>query len=321
MTPHQETSGLEVIDLNHTGAAGLEALLAEESTAWRENLDWDFSASADLVRRFTSRGMLTGNALIAHGIVAGYSYFVTDEHKGLIGDLYVRRALRDARAEGLLLEAVVQRLILIPQVRRIESQLILLDDPFARRLPAARYATTYQRNFMMANLDARPLTPARLHAGVRIENWSEWRQAEVGHVIAEAYQEHIDGQINDQYRSVAGARRFLTNIVQYPGCGTFFAPASFLAAQAATGHLRGACLASLVAPDVGHITQVCVEPAMQGTGLGYELMRHSLAALAGHGCRKVSLTVTSANRGAVSLYERMGFSVRRRFAAYVWEGF
>ena len=60
---------------------------------------------------------------------------------------------------------------------------------------------------------------------------------------------------------------------------------------------------------------------MQGTGLGYELVRRSLAALAGHGCRKASLTVTTANRNAVSLYERMGFAVRRRFAAYVWEGF
>jgi ribosomal protein S18 acetylase RimI-like enzyme len=321
MTPHQETAGFEVVDLSHVGAAGLEALLEEENTTWRENLDWDFSASADLVRRFTLRGMLTGNALIAHGIVAGYSYFVVDGHKGLIGDLYVRRALRDARAEGLLLEAVVQRMILIPQLRRIESQLMLLDDPLARRLPAARYAIAHLRNFMMANLDGPPLTPVRLDAGLRIENWSEWRQAEVGHLIADAYQGHIDGQINDQYRSVAGAQRFLTNIVQYPGCGTFFAPASFLAAHASTGRLRGACLASLVAPAVGHITQVCVEPAAQGTGLGYELVRCSLAALAAHGCRKASLTVTSANRNAVSLYERMGFAVRRRFAAYVWEGF
>jgi ribosomal protein S18 acetylase RimI-like enzyme len=321
MTPHQEVAGFEVVDLGQLGATDMEALLVEESAAWRENLDWDFSASADLVRRFTGRGVLTGNALIAHGIVAGYSYFVADERKGLIGDLYVCRELSSARVEALLLEAVVRRLMFAPQVRRIESQLMLLDDALARQLPAGQYARVHERKFMMADLDSPPLKPARLHAAVHIENWSEWRQPEAGHLIAEAYRNHIDAQINDQYRSVAGARRFLMNIVQYPGCGTFFAPASSMAAHAGTGRLCGVCLASLVASDVGHITQVCVEPAMQGTGLGYELMRRSIAALAGHGCRKVSLTVTSANRSAVALYERMGFSVRRRFAAYVWDGF
>ena len=71
--------------------------------------------------------------------------------------------------------------------------------------------------------------------------------------------------------------------------------------------------------DVGHITQVCVAPAFRGTGLGYELLRRSLLALAGHGCRTVSLTVTTSNADAIRLYERMGFVNRRDFAAYVWE--
>jgi ribosomal protein S18 acetylase RimI-like enzyme len=321
MTGRLEIAGFEVADLVQLAPADLEALLEEESAAWREKLDWDFTASAELVRRFTSRGMLSGNALIAQGMVAGYCYFVADEHKGLIGDLYVRGALCDEHAETLLLETVVRRLMISPQVRRIESQLMLLDSAISRRLPASQYACAYERNFMMAELEALDLKPARLHSDVRIEHWSEWRQPEAGALIEEAYRGHIDSQINDQYRSVAGARRFLVNIVQYPGCGAFFAPASFLAAHASTGRVCGVCLASLVAAHTGHITQVCVEPAMQGSGLGYELMRHSLAELAAHGCSRVSLTVTNANRNAVSLYERMGFAVRRRFAAYVWDGF
>jgi ribosomal protein S18 acetylase RimI-like enzyme len=40
-----------------------------------------------------------------------------------------------------------------------------------------------------------------------------------------------------------------------------------------------------------------------------------------NGCRKVSLTVTAANREAVDLYERMGFRTIRKFSAFVWEGF
>jgi ribosomal protein S18 acetylase RimI-like enzyme len=55
--------------------------------------------------------------------------------------------------------------------------------------------------------------------------------------------------------------------------------------------------------------------------VGYELLRQSLLTLRDHGCRRVSLTVTAANRDAVDLYERIGFRTLRRFSAYVWEGF
>jgi len=321
MTARQEPADFQVADLAHISAADLDALLVEEGAIWREKLDWDFTASADLVRRFTGRRMLSGNAYIANGIVAGYGYFVADQRKGLIGDLYVRRGAGGERVEMLLLEAMVRRLMAWPQVHRIESQLMLLDDALSRRLPASEYAQVHERYFMSVELPTTHLEPAPVRADVEIENWNEWRQPEVAALIAGAYSNHIDSQINDQYRSIAGARRFLINIVQYPGCGTFFAPASFIAVHASTGGVCGACLASLVAAHTGHITQVCVDSAVQGTGLGYELVRRSLAALAGHGCSRASLTVTRANRNAVALYQRMGFAVRRSFAAYVWDGF
>jgi ribosomal protein S18 acetylase RimI-like enzyme len=50
-------------------------------------------------------------------------------------------------------------------------------------------------------------------------------------------------------------------------------------------------------------------------------MRRALAALADHGCDRVSLTVTAANLNAVMLYQRMGFHIHRLFAAFVWEAF
>ena len=80
-------------------------------------------------------------------------------------------------------------------------------------------------------------------------------------------------------------------------------------------------LASLLADDIGHITQLCVGPQFQGTGAGYELLRRSLAALVKAGCRRTSLTVTAANNAAVRLYERVGFETIRVFTAMVWDGF
>jgi ribosomal protein S18 acetylase RimI-like enzyme len=109
--------------------------------------------------------------------------------------------------------------------------------------------------------------------------------------------------------------------VQYPGCGAFFQPASYVALDPGTGRLSGICLASLVHADVGHVTQVCVVPSARGTSIGYELIRRSLESLVRHGCKKVTLTVTAANTEAIVLYERMGFHKTRNFAAYVWDGF
>jgi ribosomal protein S18 acetylase RimI-like enzyme len=149
--------------------------------------------------------------------------------------------------------------------------------------------------------------------------WSEARQEEAAELIARSYAGHVDSQINDQYRSTAGARRFLLNIIQYPGCGSFFGPASFVAIDRYTQKACGLCLTSLVSERTGHITQLCVAPEHRGSGLGRQLLVQSLLTLAAHGAQRTSLTVTSANREAIGLYERMGFHNQRDFAAYVWQ--
>jgi ribosomal protein S18 acetylase RimI-like enzyme len=165
------------------------------------------------------------------------------------------------------------------------------------------------------------LRAANMPAGVSVQPWHEASQDDAARLISRSYQGHVDSDINDQYRSLAGARRFLTNIVQYPGCGTFYPLASFVAADESSGRVVGVCLSSLVAQDVGHITQVCVAPELRGTGVGYELIRRSAVALLERGCGRASLTVTASNENAVRLYERMGFHTQQQFAAYVWDGF
>jgi ribosomal protein S18 acetylase RimI-like enzyme len=311
----------EVVDLWQVRVQDLDEVLTEEVRTWREQLDWDFRASADLVRRFVDVHALSGYALFAGAELAGYSYLVCEEHKGLIGDLYLRTAYRTAANENALLSAMVDRLMRTRQVRRIETQLMLGRPGQNRPLPVPSAARSFVRNFMVVETSVTKRLAKREVPGVIIDNWREQRQDDAAQLISAAYRNHIDSEINDQYRSASGARRFLYNIVQYPGCRTFFAPASFIAISRETGRLCGISLASLVAQHTGHITQICVAPAWKGKGVGYELMRHSLAALAYAGANRASLTVTSANTRAVKLYESIGFRVRRQFPALVWEGF
>lgn len=308
-----------LVDLRRLGAGSLDALLEEEIEEWRRELDWDYRPSADLVRRFVRMQALFGYALMDGKQAVGYAYYVCEEHKGLIGDLYLRAGWRDTHNTLGLLAAMVDALVAMPFIHRIESQLILLGELPKDRMPLNRYLRVHGRDFMLLELDAvGGLRPA-LDAGLVIEPWSERRQEAAAQLIARAYRAHIDSQINDQYLSPAGARRFLSNIVQYPGCGAFFPTGSFLLSSRDSGALLGLSLSSLIAFDSGHITQLCLDPGLRGRGLGYELLRRSLCALAEARCRRASLTVTTANRRAIELYEGMGFRRHRHFDAYVWE--
>jgi ribosomal protein S18 acetylase RimI-like enzyme len=311
----------EIVDLRRLSTIEMEPLLREESAAWSGELDWDFEKSADLVRRFVDLRALNGSALMEGGRVTGYVYYVLEENKGLIGDLYVSRPLRTREREDWLLRAALDPIIASSQAARVECQLMMLGPGHEPRAPYPEFLTTFERNFMRVNLRQAPLREGRPRRPIFVERWSDHYQDSAAHLIAAAYEGHIDSRINDQYRSVEGARRFLYNIVQYPGCGAFYRPASYAAFEAESGRLCGISLASLVALDCGHITQICVSNAVRGAGVGYELLRRSLTTLRDAQCRSASLTVTAANRGALGLYEQTGFETVRRFSAYVWEGF
>ncbi len=265
---------------------------------------------------------LSGFALVDRGEVAGYGYSVVEESKGLIGDLYVRSAWRNCETEVRLFRALLDALIATPNLRRIESQLMLIEPAVAKALQKERFIRIHERILM--TIDNAP-PPSRSAAAVgrrfRFEPWASHHHDAAAGVIALAYSRHIDSQINDQYRSLAGAQRFIHNIVQFPGCGTFFKPGSLVAFDRETGWLAGLILVSFVGDEVGHITQVCVTPHVKGTGLGYELLCQAIGALRLHGAERVSLTVTSANTEAIRLYERCGFRELRRFFAYVWESY
>jgi ribosomal protein S18 acetylase RimI-like enzyme len=312
-----------LVELRRISADDLLPLLDEETVAWQSALDWDLRPSCEIVRRFVRMQSLNGFALVDQHRVLGFAYYVAEEHKGLIGDLHIFERDRTPEREAALIEACLDAMWRTPGIRRVETQLLLLSEDFGRldaiHVPYARQHKNFPRWYMQARSSNAVRLPGRKLNGITIAPWMESYRDSAARLITSAYGDHIDAQINDQYRSLSGALRFLNNIIEYPGCGTFFQPASFAAADRSLGMLCGLSLASLVAADSGHITQLCVSPSHRGEGLGYELLRRSLLALAAHGCRTVSLTVTAANANAVKLYEDMGFTKRREFSAHIWD--
>jgi ribosomal protein S18 acetylase RimI-like enzyme len=310
----------QMMELRRLAAHQFDNLLAEEADDWARKAHWDFRPSAALLTRYIDRHALDGAALLVRGEAAGYVYYVAEGHKGLVGDLYLRAAWRNPENEGRLLAAALDGLRGSRHIERVEAQLLLLDA--VPRLPASvPPPEQFARLLLGAPLQAVSGLARCLPPGQEL-TFAQWEPAlleEAAALIAAAYRGHIDSQINDQYRSVHGSRRFLQNIIQYPGCGEFRRAASWVAREAESGRLVGLALASEVAAGVGHVTQLCVDPAGRRRGLGYELLRHTLCALARGGCHEVTLTVTAANAPAVELYRRLGFTVLREFPALVWE--
>lgn len=311
---------VEILDLRHLNARDFEPLLQEEIDLWNHALQWDYSASAGLIRKFLDSRSLPGYAALERGRVVAYAFFVYEDHKGLIGDLFALSAYRGPTEEQLL-NHVIETLRGSPGIERIEAQLMMLGSPSLDVVFRREHFQAHRRQFM--HLEITPDSPRRLAprhiADFEFFQWDERYFEETAALIARAYRDHVDGAINDQYRSLSGALRFLRNIIHYPGCGKFHTGAAIFARHRVTHKMEALILTSEVNPGVGHITQLCTAPEFRGIGLGYELIRRAAAIFDHQGYSGISLTVTAANTGAIALYERLGFRVMREFDAYVWD--
>jgi ribosomal protein S18 acetylase RimI-like enzyme len=322
MAARSEALYPQLLELPSVTIEEFDPLLEEEIRTWRQSFDWDFRPSAELLRRFLQIRSLCGYALRVDRTLIAYAYHVCEGRKGLIGDFYLRREFAEPANELMILGAIVQGLMLAPGIQRIECQLLLMHVASNQTLPFQRFLKRYDRYFMRVTADAiAALEPKNPSLRVGFLPWSDRFSEETAQLVTGAYRGHIDSEINDQYRTIPGARHFLTNIIQFPGCGHFSAKASLVAVDATTGRICGVCLASLVSNTSGHITQLCILPGVRGARLGYELIRQSLVRLTELGCNSVSLTVTCSNVEAVRLYESIGFSSLGVLPALVWEGF
>jgi len=264
-----------------------------------------------------------------NGQVAGYSFYVLEEHKALLGGLYVSSRWPQLPLAQELLDYTLQTLRALPRTERIEAQLIPFGFDLTHTL-AGQGFRLYPRHFMLLNLrapagaaaesagTASPGVRPAVMSGLRLERWDDRYFAPCARLIQLAYANHTDGEINDQYRSESGALKFLKNIILLPGCGQFQPQASFVLRPPHSHELAGVILTSLVAPRVAHVTQICVMPGYQRHGIGRRLMESAIDALRTRGVEELSLTVTAANERAVRLYCNIGFTTIKTFTAGVW---
>src|SRR5262249_27233450 len=123
-------------------------------------------------------------------------------------------AVPACEVEETLLKHLFETLQNSPHVDRVESQLLL--HPSGSHSACFRSAgfQVYRRLFMVQPLTGvwgmpRPHLPPQ----VELRSWRDDDLNAAGRLIADAYANHPDSLINDQYRSAQGSLRFLHNIV------------------------------------------------------------------------------------------------------------
>ncbi len=318
MGTRQPSAHMQIVDLRQLRSRALESVFQEEAKYWLEELHWDYRPSLDLVRKFMDSRALAGYAASKDGRLAGYGFYVIEDHKGLIGGLFVSPQFPQREILQGLLTEILGAMRATPRLQRIEAQLM----PFGSDLDPAllsQHFRLYPRQFMLLPLSEATLSGLPVSPGLRIEPWTDRAFESAARLIHLAYADHVDSQINDQYRTESGSIKFLRNVVLLPGCGQFLPEASFLARPATGDQLVGMVLTSTVAEASAHTTQLCVMPGYQGHQIGRRLMEHSIEALRRRQYKWLSLTVTFSNTRAASLYESLGFHAVKAFAAGVWE--
>jgi ribosomal protein S18 acetylase RimI-like enzyme len=317
---------MEILDLRHFSSSDLRPLLEEEAGLWHQLLSWDYRGSTEMILRYVDARILPGYAALEKGRVCGYSFFVYEGSKGVIGDLFAEGARAryttpmEHPVETRLLSHVIETLQQSPGIHRIEAQLLVHPTGAVARPFLQEGFQRHPRLFMTLPLREARSQRAKLAGEFELRRWNEQDYQGAAAVITGSYRNHIDSDINDQYRTITGSLRFLNNIVRFPGCGQFDAGSSFVAYHKPTRTPVGLILCSQVKHDVGHITQVCVLPEYRGRGIGEALLAANVEDLRRRTFEMLSLTVTEANRGAVDLYKRLGYTVQRVFDAFVWEG-
>jgi ribosomal protein S18 acetylase RimI-like enzyme len=308
--PHADIS---FVPVGEVAAETLARLLAAERREWLARLDWDLGEVASLVVGATRDEALRGPVLHVGGRPAGFALFSSDPQRCLVGDFYVLKGARRRETNEALATAVIAAARRARPRARIESQAICFEPEGVDEAFAREGFSRHERLFMTAKASHRA---AVARDRFELRAWRDGDFDAVTSLVYAAYRGSVDAALNAQYRTRDGCAVLLDALTSTVWCGHFLPEASVVAVDAATRRVCGVLVASRVSRHAAHFSQISVAPRWQGIGVGEALLRYALAATAKAGLSRATLAVTRENRGALRLYERVGFRSLLDFAVY-----
>jgi ribosomal protein S18 acetylase RimI-like enzyme/transcription antitermination factor NusG len=310
-------SDLKYFPISHLDESCLLPLMEEEEKMWMSDLCWDYSPIRHILVSFVKQKLLPGYVAVNAKKAVGYTYFLVNQAKGIIGALYASKTNQSQEAVEQLLSLSISCLKDSQNIQRVEAQIM----PFHNLNLAATFTqygfTYYPRYYLDLNLDA--LTKKDdFQSPEKVIPWSSTYLERLAEMTSISYRNQTDAEICEDYRTKTGCESYLRSLVDNPGCGIFMPEASFIGLDE-QGSPCGFVICCRISDTVGMIPQIAVHSSYQGRGLGNALIKRCFQGLQSLGFHNLSLTVTKKNRRAYEWYQRLGFKIRKEFGAYVWQ--
>ncbi len=304
---------MRTLPLTEVGVRELRPLLDEEAGHWGRELLWDFGDVKSAVLGGVERRSLAGRAIQDGPHAVAYGYYMSDSARAVVGSLFSAESHRGRGLEEALLEAILSEAQGLAGSDRVECQTLFSTAKGADSRFARLGFTGRPRHYLVRDLEE-PLP--EVPRGFRLRPFRREDVALAAQLIHRSHEGSLDAALNLTYATPATCRGFVETLVLRAGCGRFDSEAS-LVADGGDGCL-GVILASQLSKPNGHICQVSVAPEAQGRGLGRQLVVAGLQAMKARGLLSASLSVTVENHRAYDLYLRLGFELRKEFAAHAW---
>jgi ribosomal protein S18 acetylase RimI-like enzyme len=308
---------LKYIPISCVDETLLQPLMEDEERMWRADLDWDYTPIRQVLVAFIKQKLLPGYVAIADRKALGYTYFLINQSKGIIGALYAMNTAHSQEAVDELLALSISSLKDAQNTKRVEAQII----PFHHLNIASAFTRNgfshYRRYYLDLDL-GNHRERAELLSAVKIIPWDATYLARTAEMTLRSYANQVDAEICEDYCTRTGCESYLRSLVETPGCGIFIPEASFIG-LGAQGNPCGFVFCCCISNRAAIIPQVAVHPLYQGMRLGNTLMNRAFAQLKALGFRTVSLTVTKENLRAFEWYQHLGFKMHKEFGAYVWQ--
>jgi ribosomal protein S18 acetylase RimI-like enzyme len=307
---------LRLDNLSNVELPVVESILVEEVELWAAHLKWDYSATSEFLRNYIKTGLLPGVVLFDNEQAVGYAYFVVDNDRAIIGNIFVPRKFWGQGYEEFITRGLCTAIQETDVINRIESQIMLFSGADISSAFREAGFTIFPRNFLSLSL-ASWESSKKQPKGFAISHWKSQILAESSRLVVDSYKGTVDNILSSSFSTYAKGEEFVYNLVHRSGCGDFL-PRITAVALGENGKVAGVSLATRLADKVGHLPQISVSPEFQGHGIGNYVVDQSLQRFKNAGYSEVSLTVTEENSKADSWYRRLGFEQVLAFNAYLW---
>jgi hypothetical protein len=233
--------------------------MREEEQVWLHDLGWDYSPVSQILAAFMNQKLLPGYVAVRNQEAVGYTYFLMNNAKGLIGSIYVRKMDCSQEITDELLSMTISGLKDRPRIKRVESQIMPFNNLDVTEIFCKNGFRHFPRHYL--NLDLNTFSGKRKSASQgRIVPWDYSNLEDAAKIISASYKNKTDAEICMDYRTVSGCENYLHSIIRDPGCGFFMPETSFISLDDKNKPC-GLILGCRISDGIGMVSQIAVHPS------------------------------------------------------------